>query len=278
MKVGVALGAGGARGYAHIGVLKALEEAGIRPQAVSGSSIGAVIGGAYALHGEARKLEDLAQELVSRASIRYFNLFRFQQDPRRFLDRWLIHAMCEVSALRLSIYSHRRNLAALRFIFGDKTFSDTLIPFSAVAVDLLSGEVLSIREGPLVEGVLASISIPGIFPPLEREGMLLVDGGVLAEVPVRACRALGAEFVIAVRLRGEEQVEVSNGFSLLTYIDMLKGEELTRRELALADCVIEVDLPGMDMLRFDAYADAIRVGYETARRTLPAIGKVPNAG
>lgn len=179
LKIGLSLGAGGARGYAHIGVLMALEEAGIRPDLVNGSSIGAIIGGAYSLYGEATGLETLAAKLVEKTNIRYFNLFRFPTDSHQFLANWLIHAACDVSALRASVYSHRRNRRALEFIFGKHTFADTRIPFSAVAVDLLSGEVVSIGEGLLVDGILPSISIPGIFPPVEREGKLLVDGGAL---------------------------------------------------------------------------------------------------
>lgn len=242
MKIGVSLGAGGARGYAHIGVLKALEEAGIRPDLLSGSSIGAIIGGASALYGEAARLETLAAELVERANIRYFNPFRFPTGSHQFLANWLIHATCDVSALRASVYSHRRNRKVLEFIFGQHTFADTAIPFWAVAVDLLSGEVVSIGEGPLVDGILPSISIPGIFPPVERDGMLLVDGGVLAEVPVRELRSQGAGFVIAVRLRGEDVLPVRNGFSLLMWLDALKGESLAQWELAAADFIIQVDL------------------------------------
>lgn len=212
MKIGISLGAGGARGYAHIGVLRALEEAGIRPDLVNGSSIGAIIGGAYALYGEANPLEELAARLVERANIRYFNLFRFPAGSHQFLANWLIHAACDVSALRASVYSHRRNRKALEFIFDRHTFADLRIPFSAVAVDLLSGRVISIDEGPLADGILPSISIPGIFPPVERDGMLLVDGGVLAEVPVRELRDRGADFVIAVRLGGEGRVPIRSGF------------------------------------------------------------------
>ena len=276
MKIGISLGAGGARGYAHIGVLKALEEAGIRPDLLNGSSIGAIIGGAYALYREAAQLEKLAAELVGRANIRYFNVFRFSTGSHRFLANWLIDAACDVSALRASVYSHRRNRRALEFIFGRHTFADTLIPFSAVAVDLLSGEVVSIGEGPLVDGVLPSISIPGIFPPVERDGMLLVDGGVLAEVPVRELKSHGADFVIAVRLRGEDAISVRNGFSLLMWLDALKGESLAQWELAAADFVIQVNLPGIDMLRFDSYRQATEAGYEAARKALPSLKEALN--
>ncbi len=275
MVLGISLGSGGARGYAHIGVLKALEEAGIVPALINGSSIGAIVGGAYALYHDTGKLVKLTEELVGQVNLRYFNFFRYSMGARAFLQNWLLHAACDISALRISVYSHRRNLRALDYLFGDHSFSDTKIPFSAVAVDLLSGEVISIKEGPLMEGVLASISIPGIFPPVERDGRLLVDGGVLADVPVRELKAEGAEFVIAVKLEGEDCIlNMRNGFSLLTYVDFLKGEVLSEWELKAADFVIKVDLSELDIMEFGSYPEAIARGYDTARKLLPKLRRV----
>ncbi|RLE30762.1 hypothetical protein DRJ54_01965 [Candidatus Acetothermia bacterium] len=275
MALGISLGSGGARGYAHIGVLKALEEAGIAPALINGSSIGAIVGGAYALYRDTDKLVKLAKALADQVNLRYFNLFRYSMGARAFLQNWLLHAACDISALRISIYSHRRNLKALDYLFKDHSFSDTQIPFSAVAVDLLSGEVISVKEGPLVKGVLASISIPGIFPPVERDGRLLVDGGVLADVPVRELKAEGAEFVIAVKLEGEDYIPIMrSGLSLLTYVDFLKGEALSEWELEAADFVIRVDLSGLDIMEFGSYPKAIARGYDATRRILPKLRRV----
>ena len=281
MRVGVSLGAGGARGYAHIGVLKALEEVGIKPDLVNGSSMGAIIGGAYALYNQAEALEEIARQLFSRTKMRY-SLFSYKHSPGRFLENWLIHAACDVVALRLSIFSHRRNQEALEFIFGDKTFSDTQLPFWAVATDLLSGNVVSIGEGLLREAILASISIPGIFPPVEREGILLADGGVLAEVPVQGLRQRGAGVIIAVWLHSgyvfSEDSPVKNGFSLLSYLDRLKGDELTRHELSAADFIIDIDLSGVDMFTFDVFEDAIAAGYKRTRELMPKLQGALNGG
>ena len=271
MKIGLSLGSGGARGYAHIGVIRALEEAGIQPDLINGSSIGAIVGGAYALYVDAKRLTDLVQELTSRMKVNYFNIFNHAQPKRPFLRDWLFEALCDITALRGSVLSHRTNRSALSFLFGEYKFSDTVIPFSAVAVDLLSGKSVVIKDGRLRDGILPSISIPGIFPPIEYNGMLLTDGGVLADVPVWELRAEGADFIIAVDLLDDPPEQHRNGFDLLTIVDFLKGEKLARWETATADFLIEIELPGYNPLQFGNYREAIEKGYETAKQALPAL-------
>ncbi|HDL85626.1 MAG TPA: hypothetical protein ENH11_04755 [Candidatus Acetothermia bacterium] len=272
MKIGLSLGGGGARGYANIGVLRALEEARINIALINGASIGAIIGGAYALCSDSNELERLAAAQVEKMNLHYSSIFRNARANDSFLRNWLLHAACDVSSLRSSVYSHKRNLKALAFIFGEQRFSDTAIPFSAAALDLLSGRTISIKEGKLVDGILPSISIPGMFPPVERDGFLLVDGGVLADVPVRELHDEGADFVIGVGLGPDDLVRtVSNGFSIVTYIDVLKGEALAHGELAAADFSFTVQLPGFDILRFEGYEEAIAEGYATAKRYLPQL-------
>jgi NTE family protein len=274
VKIGLSLGSGGSRGYAHLGVLKAFEEAGINVEIINGSSIGAIIGGAYALYYDTATIIKITEALLETIDIKYFNIFHYAKGSRAFLQDWLIHAACDISTLRTSIYSSKRNRKALQFIFGERSFSETKVPFSAVAIDLLSGEVVRIKEGALVEGILPSISIPGIFPPVEHEGRLLVDGGVLAEVPVRELRQEGAEFVIAVRLKGNDSApDWESGFKLLTYIESLKGEALKNWELDAADFTLEIDLQDMDSLRFDSYEPAIAEGYAVAKQGLPDLLK-----
>ncbi len=271
MKIGLSLGSGGARGYAHIGVIRALEEAGVKPDLINGSSIGAIVGGAYALYLDAKRIADLVQELTSRMKVNYFNIFNHAQPKRPFLRDWLFEALCDITALRGSVLSHRTNRSALSYLFGEYRFSDTVIPFSAVAVDLLSGETVVIKDGRLRDGILPSISIPGIFPPVEYKGMLLTDGGVLADVPVWELRAEGADFIIAVDLLDDPPDQHRNGFDLLTIVDYLKGERLARWETEAADFLIKIELPGYNPLQFGNYREAIEKGYETAKRALPAL-------
>jgi len=271
MQIGLSLGSGGAKGYAHIGVIRALEEAGIRIASVNGSSIGAVVGGAYALYHDVDEITELVDELVRTMNVDFFNLFRYGGERHSYLQNFLLNAFCDLSALRESILSHRTNQRALDFLFGDHTFDDTKIPFSAVACDLLTGESIVLDEGRLLDGILPSIAIPGIFPPVARDDRLLVDGGVLAEVPVRELRARGVSFVIGSRLHPDPLPPCRNGFSLLTLADALKERRLCEWTLDGADAAIDVVLPGVDASRFEAYEKAIEIGYRTTRDKLPEI-------
>ncbi len=271
MKIGLSLGSGGARGYAHIGVLQALEEAGIKPDLINGSSIGAIIGGAYALYYDSTRLVALAKGLVARMNVDYFTTFRYTHYKHRILRDWALSILCDISSLRGSILSHRTNQSALSFLFGEYRFSDTKIPFAAVAVDLISETPVVIKDGRLRDGILPSISIPGVFPAVERDGMFLVDGGVLADVPVRELRADGADFIIAVKLGEDHPAPYKNGFDLLTTVDFLKGEKLSQWELDEADFTIEVDLPHYNPMCFTNYRTGIERGYTVGKQALPAL-------
>lgn len=271
MRIGLSLGAGGARGWAHLGVLQALAEKGIRIDLVNGASIGAVVGAAYALYQDTGKMFSLAKRAIDAVNVNYFNIFRYSSDGPSFLNNILLNAICDVAALRRFLISHKNNARALEILFGDYEFNDTKIPFSSVATDLVSRRLVSIRKGRLVDGILPSISIPGIFPPVEVGDYLLVDGGVLANVPVRELRQNGAEFVIAVRLIDKTKPKFRNGFELLAYVDSLKFDEVNKRELASADFVIDVDTTGLDGGKFDSYEAAISIGHLEARKRLPEL-------
>jgi len=271
MKVGLSLGAGGSRGWAHIGVLQALEEAGIAIDMVNGSSIGAVVGGAYALYLDTDEMVAIAKEVVRRVNVNYFNIFRYRSESLPFLHNWLVDAISILAATRSSILSPRNNLRALKLIFGENEFCDTQIPFSSVAVDLLAGKTVVINQGKLIDGILPSISIPGVFPPVKRNGMLLADGGILAEIPIRELRQQGADFIIGVKLVEKPDTTYRSGFELLNYIEAVKFQSLSKYQLDEADFQIGIEIPRFDSSRFDNYEIAIARGYKVARRALPAL-------
>ncbi len=264
MKTGLSLGGGGALGYAHIGAIRAFEEAGISIDMINGSSMGAIIGGSYALYKDVDKLTALVKETVESVNVDSFNIFR-NREHRSFLRNWLSTTLCDISLLRSSFLSHKEDVRALRMIFGESSFSDTQIPFSCVAVDLLGGDIVTINEGSLVEGILPSMALPGVFPPIEREGRLLVDGGVLADVPVRELRDQGADFVIAIQLAPKVEWWYQTGSDVLTLVEMMKEFLLAQWELEQADFKIEINMPEVKLLDFGSYEQAITRGYEVAR-------------
>src|SRR3954451_12252551 len=175
-RIGLALGSGSARGWAHIGAIRALEERGIKPDLVCGTSIGALVGAAYA-SGELDRLEKWVTALAWTTVVRLMDL------------TW-----------RGGLIRGQRLFTLFRTIFQDRNIEGLPIPYGAVATELYSGRELWLRHGNLLDAVRASCAMPGLFTPMIRDGVVVVDGGLVNPVPVSMCRALGAELVIAVDL------------------------------------------------------------------------------
>ena len=182
IKIGLALGSGSARGWSHIGVIKALQAHGIEPDIICGCSIGALVGASYAAN-KITALEDWARALSLLETARFASL-----------DTSLN-----------GVINKDRLQNVLRQFIADDSFSiaDLQRPFASVATDLSSGREVWFTEGSLLDAVWASISLPGLFPPVRHKNRWLVDGGLVNPVPVSVCRALGADFVIAVNLNGD---------------------------------------------------------------------------
>jgi NTE family protein len=176
LRLGLALGAGSARGWAHIGVIRALEERGIKPDIVCGTSIGALVGAAYAA-GELDRLEEWVTGLAWTTVLRLMDL------------TW-----------RGGLIRGARLFTLFGTMLADREIDDLPIPYGAIATELDSGRELWLRHGKLLEAVRASCAMPGLFTPVVRDGAVLVDGGLVNPVPVSMCRALGAELVVAVDL------------------------------------------------------------------------------
>jgi NTE family protein len=176
LRLGLALGSGSARGWAHIGVIRALEERGIKPDLVCGSSIGALVGAAYA-SGELERLERWVTGLAWMNVVRLMDL------------TW-----------RGGLIRGNRLFTLFRTIFEDREIDELPLPYGAVATELQSGRELWLRHGQVLDAVRASCAMPGLFTPVVRDGTVLVDGGLVNPVPVSMCRALGADLVVAVDL------------------------------------------------------------------------------
>ncbi len=182
IKIGLALGSGSARGWSHIGVIEALQAHGIEPDIICGCSIGALVGASYAAN-KITALEDWVRSLSLLETARFASL-----------DTSLN-----------GVINKDRLQNVLRQFIADDSFSiaDLQRPFASVATDLSSGREVWFTEGSLLDAVWASISLPGLFPPVRHKNRWLVDGGLVNPVPVSVCRALGADFVIAVNLNGD---------------------------------------------------------------------------
>lgn len=180
IKIGLALGGGAARGWAHIGVLRVLERAGIRPDVIAGCSIGAVVGGCYAA-GKLDQLESFARSLTKR---RIMGLLDFHLAGPGLIGGDRLRKLLEI------------DLGGLRM-------EDLPLRFATVATELETGHELWLTRGPLVEALRASYALPGVFDPVKVSGRWLMDGALVNPVPVTVARALGADLVICVNLNAE---------------------------------------------------------------------------
>ncbi len=181
-RIGLALGSGSSRGWAHIGVIRALSEVGIKPDIVCGCSVGALVGASYATG----MLDQLEQWVSSLTKLEFARFFELNLSLKGFIDTERLHAF---------LASH---------VCGEDDRIENLPnTYAAVSTELETGREIWFTQGPVMEAVRASISLPGLFPPVQHEGKWLVDGGLVNPVPVSLCRSLGADIVIAVNLNGD---------------------------------------------------------------------------
>ena len=244
--LGLALGSGGSRGIAHIGFLQALEEAGIRPDFVSGCSMGAIVGACYCAGLPLETLKEVALSLkLSKIAtlninpIRSNGLLRFNK-ARQLLEQYL----------------------------GNITFEDLKIPFSCIAVDLAEGKVVELKEGNVIDAILASSSIPGAFTPAVIGERTLVDGGILERVPTQEVRDMGAEVIVAVDVLGDltqKQASPNLVDTLLRCIDIMDTRLTQRKKRSRAryiDLWLEPELGTMDQYQVKNLDFACEKGYE----------------
>lgn len=232
MKIGLALGSGAARGWAHIGVIRALRAEGIEPDVVAGCSIGAFVGAALAT-GNFDKLSAWIEKLGWQTVVSFLDV-----------------------SFRGGLIKGDKIIAHFEREFVDMDFSETRLPFACVATELQTGREIWFREGSVAQAVRASIALPGLFAPVIRDGRVLVDGGVVNPVPVSLCRAMGADVVLSVDLgsdivgRARRRLhrpitEVSEDEAEMSWADRLLARLGLRNGSAGADRNVPEEIPSM---------------------------------
>lgn len=277
-QLGLALGGGGARGLAHLGVLIALEEAGIPISMIAGTSMGAAMGAAKAigadLHLTAKVLESLNLNEILQVS----------DSTVREVQKIVGRSMAEYvrgSAWREED-SQPHDLARLRELFrlltANKRFEDAEIPYAAVAANLETGERVVMREGFLYEAIAASTSVPGVFSPVASEGLFLIDGGVVDKLPADVVIDMGAEAVLAIDTGAPLDRDVTTCLDALLQTQRVTSTQLTNLQLVHADerlkghlLVIKPDVGWIRMFEFEHTQDAIQAGKDAVRPRLDDI-------
>ena len=268
-KIGLALGGGGAKGAAEVGVLKVLEEAGIHVDCIAGASIGAIVGGLYAAGYSAAELDSLfqTQEWFSLLTDRKASL---SSEPYKTIDGVTYifgFPVMDKNSRGFGIMRGGRIeqiLDSMVSVRGCTDFESLRIPFRCVAADIRTAEEVVISEGLVCKGLRASMAIPGIFKPVPQDDYLLVDGGMLNNLPVDICRQMGADIVIAVDLnqgdpQPRKQIDVSSLSGLAGLIGLggviewvTNRPDITRYKANLesADIYISPSLPDYDTTSF----------------------------
>lgn len=246
-KIGLALGGGAARGFAHIGVIKMLESQGIVPDFIVGTSAGAVVGALYAGGNDAYAIQKIAIQL----------------DEKIFAD-WTLGGRGLLKGEALQDYVNQQ--------LNKRPLEKLNKPFAAVATDLNSGERVVFRTGDTGTAVRASAAVPGVFQPVQFRGHTYVDGGLTSPVPVQAAREMGADFVIAVDISSQANGQPIDSISaILWQTTTIMGGIISKNELRDADIVIRPKLPYVKSWDFTARHEAVLEGERAAQTALPAI-------
>ena len=255
-KIGYALGAGGARGVAHLGVLKALEEEGIRPDYIAGCSMGSVVGAGYAAGMTIEEMLNIVCNIK----------------PLHLID------VSAVPITRLALTRGSKMHKMLLDKIGDSRFEDLKIPFRCVASDLYSGRLVTLSEGEVAQAVRASSTMPTVFPPVKLDGKLLIDGGVLCRVPTKQVKEMGADVVIAVDVLDntkEPVKKVKDIFSLIMRVyDMMdyQGTEMKKQiEGTENEVWVVPEMKGMSQYSMKNFDRIYAEGYLTAKKQMPEI-------
>ena len=256
-KLGFALGAGGSRGVAHIGFLKAMEEEGITPDCIAGCSMGSVVGAAYASGMTIKDMERAVEKL-------------------RILD------LIIPTSQRGGLFETKRIRKLLERYIGDIEFDDLKIPYRCIAVDMITQSVVEFHEGKVLDGVIASSSIPAVFKPTQKDGMRLVDGGVLERVPYRTAKEMGADVVVAVDVLGwrdcQKEMPTTLGV-ILEIMDLMdnartKNNREKGKRKKMYDVWLEPDLGDMNQYSCKKMNWALEKGYEIGKANADKIKKL----
>src|SRR3989344_4900298 len=255
-KIGLALGGGGARGLAHVGVIRVLVEAGLPIDYIAGTSIGALVGGFYAATGDLDLLDQVFSRL-RRKDVASLGKILMNRDGALFRD-------ASVPEL-------------LRSAVARKSIEDCTIPFAAVATDVKNGDAVVMRSGSMDTAIRASIALPLIFQPVKRDDRLLIDGGFSNPVPADVVRQMGADYVIAVDVTSQwvntadEKVSWTNLYDIVSNALSVIEFQLSREVLKHADTVLRPAVLQHGWLAFDPAGELIVAGADAAHEELKNI-------
>lgn len=280
LKIGIALGGGGVRGFAHLGVLKVLEEEGIPIGVITGTSLGSIIAGMYATNPEINKVIERALNFIrshgfKKKRIGFIREVEAEERKGGFLFKFSNSIkkgyFYGISITKKSFFSEKDFAEIINALIDDINIEDTKKAFATVSADLLTGREVIFKEGSLRMAISASCALPGIFPPVIYNSYELVDGGIVNKIPVRPAREIGADMVIAVDVSQgkEDMMPIRNGLDIVLRVGAVTRKALNELQLKEADVVIRPDTGGIHWAYFDKAEICVQKGIEAARSMIP---------
>ena len=283
--IGLVLAGGGARGFAHIGVIKVLEEARIPVEYITGTSMGSIIGALYAAGMSPADMETALREIdwtavVSDRPDRRYMSFRRKQDDRLALFPFELGIGPDGITPKPGIFAASKVEFAFRILLLDtmevSSFDDLRIPFRAIGTDLVTGEAVVLDHGDLPRAMRASMAVPGVFTPVVIDGHVLIDGGLADNMPVGVAKDLGAQRIVAVDVGTPPLKDVSriSAFGVVSQtIDILSENSVEEQRALLGegDLLITPELEGVGAGDFGKFEEALAAGEAAARRALPQL-------
>lgn len=244
VRIGLALGGGAVLGAAHIGVLKAIDELNIHIDYVAGTSIGAFVAGLYAYGKDWEEILSIAEDLS-----------------------WM--DLSGLSFSRMGLLSNKKMGELIRKHIGDVRLEDAPIPLAMIAADIVNMDKVVLSKGSVAEASMASACVPGVFAPVEIDGRLLVDGGLVESVPISPLKEMGADIIIAVDLNSRQNEErPKNMIDILLRTFLITSHTATNYQIREADILITPDLSSFNVVDIDQYPDLVEKGYQEAIRVL----------
>lgn len=282
MKVGLALGGGGARGFTHIGILRVLHREKIPIDLLSGTSMGAVVGSVYARTKDPDEVYKAIKKIVTHKSVieleeQFYKVENGVNNVYKPLQKTIMMIrdlyLWNLRVLKRSFVDSVPFEKMFHEMHGDRHFSDCLIPFQAVATDLIKGDVEYIDKGLIYKAILASIALPGIFSPLKYDSKFLVDGGIVEPVPIDALEGK-ANFIFAISLEPKTKIfRLNSSLDVMVSADEMRHTKIVKDALQKADFVFEPEIGDCSWAQFSRFEELVRRGEDEANQILPDLKK-----
>lgn len=280
LKIGLALGGGGARGMAHIGVLKILEKNGVRPDFIAGTSMGAIIGAMYCCDMSTDEMEKKIGEFMSTDIYRDLKFDKMASPESKNIFAEIFGKIKEktlfyLSGIKTAFLEKKAIDKMIEFFLPDIDFKDLKIPFACVAVDISQGKEVVFQKGPIWEAVASSISIPGIMPPVKYDGNILVDGGAVQLVPVKVLKDSGCDFSIGVNvgmaISSVSEDELKSAFDIAHRTSEIVLSVLRQIQIKDVDFLIRPQVQNIKWFEIKKFRECILAGENETMEKIPVL-------